>query len=76
MEPYRPFVDQIVLKLVKDGIGELTPESKQLLLKIPMLDVIISQQKSPLMIAVQQTTASLQQCYAGERKTLKYPQFV
>jgi CRISPR-associated protein Cas1 len=76
MEPYRPFVDQIVLKLVKVGIGELTPESKQMLLKIPMRDVIISQQKRPLMIAVQQTTASLQLCYTGKLKTLKYPQFV
>jgi CRISPR-associated protein Cas1 len=76
MEPYRPFVDQIVLKLVKAGIGELTPESKQMLLKIPVRDVIISQQKRPLMIAVQQTTASLQLCYAGKLKTLKYPQFV
>ena len=76
MEPYRPFVDALVLTLVKEGVGELTSESKQTLLKIPTLDVIINQQRSPLMVAVQQTTASLQQCYAGTRKTLKLPSFV
>lgn len=76
MEPYRPFVDQIVLYLVNNGVGELTSESKQTLLKIPTLDVIINQQRSPLMVAVQQTTASLQHCYAGTRKTLKLPSFV
>ena len=76
MEPYRPFVDKVVLQLIADGVGELTKESKQELLKIPVLDVLMSQQKSPLMLAVQQTTASLQQCYAGNKKTIKYPHFV
>ena len=76
MEPYRPFVDEVVLQLVHAGVWELTPESKQELLKIPVLDVHIHQQKSPLMLAVQQTTASLQQCYAGQRTTLKLPTFV
>lgn len=76
MEPYRPFVDTLVLTLVKEGIEELTSESKQTLLKIPTLDVMINQQRSPLMVAIQQTTASLQHCYAGTRKTLKLPSFV
>lgn len=76
MEPYRPFVDEVVLQLAHAGVGELTPESKQELLKIPILDVRINQQKSPLMLAVQQTTASLQQCYAGQRTILKLPTFV
>jgi len=76
MEPYRPFVDQMVVELVNNGVEELTTESKQFLLKIPTCDVEINQQRSPLMLAVQQTTASLQQCYAGKCKTLKFPQFV
>lgn len=76
MEPYRPFVDTIVLALVKNGVGELATESKQELLKITVCDVVINHQKSPLMVAVQQTTASLQQCYAGNRTTIKYPHLV
>ena len=76
MEPYRPFVDQMVVELVNKGVSELTTESKQFLLKIPTCDVKINQQKSPLMFAVQQTTSSLQQCYTGIIKNIKYPQFV
>lgn len=76
MEPYRPFVDQLVLSLVERGEENLTQESKQVLLNIPTLEVMINQQKSPLMFAVQQSTASLQQCYTGVRRTLKLPAFV
>ena len=76
MEPYRPFVDGLVLTLVEQGRKELEQESKQWLLKIPVLDVQINDQKSPLLLAVQQTTASLQQCYGGKRKDLKVPSFV
>ncbi len=76
MEPYRPFVDGLVVSLVEQGRKELDQESKQWLLKIPVLDVQINGQKSPLLLAVQQTTASLQQCYAGKRKGLKLPSFV
>lgn len=76
MEPYRPFVDQLVLELVRslDEYDQLTPSLKQELLKIPTLDVTIGGQKSPLMLAVQQTTSSLAKCYAGELKHLKLPQ--
>jgi len=75
MEPYRPYVDHLVLQLVKEGhVGEeLTPAIKQRLLQIPVLDVVINKKLSPLMNAVSQTTASLYQCYIGERKTLKLP---
>ena len=76
MEPYRPFVDQIVLKLVNEGVGVLTATNKQELLRITTVDVLINQQRSPLMVAVQQTTASMQYCYTGKISTIKYPKFV
>jgi CRISPR-associated protein Cas1 len=76
MEPYRPFVDGVVLELLQEGLGfeELTTAVKQRLLQIPVIDVAINKKQSPLMLAVQQTTASLYACYAGERKKLKLPQ--
>ena len=76
MEPYRPFVDQLVLELVRslDDYEQLTPAIKRELLKVPTLDVMIGGQKSPLMLAVQQTTSSLAKCYSGELKQLKLPQ--
>ncbi len=76
MEPYRPWVDQLVLELVRslDQYEQLTPEIKQQLLTIPTLDVRIDGQKSPLMLAVQQTTSSLAKAYGGGARKLKLPQ--
>lgn len=78
MEPYRPFVDNLVFQIVKSGedISELTRDLKAQLLNIPVIDVEINGQRSPLMIAARQTTASLYQCYAGTLRKIKYPQFI
>jgi len=75
MEPYRPFVDQLVLELVRseDAYDTLTPALKQKLLQIPVLDVAIGSQTSPLMLAAQQTTSSLYKCYAKSAKTITFP---
>ena len=66
MEPYRPYVDELVYSIVKDkGINnlDLSKEIKALLLSIPTLDVVIGGKRSPLMVAVTQTTASLYKCF-------------
>ena len=75
MEPYRPYVDALVCQLVADGhiTEELTVELKRELLQIPTLDVVINGKRSPLMVAVSMTTASLQKCYAGEIRKIVYP---
>ena len=77
MEPYRPFVDKQVIEIMgsSSDITEITKEHKGDLLNIPVLDVIINDKRSPLMIAVQQTTASLAQCFMGEVRKIKYPSF-
>ena len=77
MEPYRPYVDELVYRLVKNkGLptGELTREWKAELLVIPTLDVVISGRRSPLMVAVGQTTASLYKCFSGEQRKVLYPE--
>ena len=76
MEPYRPFVDVLVYEMHQEGINTLDKESKQRLLSIPVLDVKINGQRSPLMIAVGQTTASLYKCFSGELRRVVYPKFV
>jgi len=75
MEPYRPFVDDLVLDIMDryDDYEELTTELKAELLQIPVIDVEIDKKKSPLMNATQITTASLVECFAGVRKRIKYP---
>jgi CRISP-associated protein Cas1 len=77
MEPYRPFVDKIVLKIVNSGIdySNLSKDVKWQLLSIPQTDVIINNKQSPLMIAVTQTTASLNSCFEGSARKIAYPQF-
>jgi len=77
MEPYRPFVDRLVLEIMASGedISELSKPIKAKLLGIPVLDVIVNNQRSPLSIAVSQTTASLAKCYAGELRKITYPSF-
>ena len=76
MEPYRPYVDELVCDIMKKGgdYGMLTKELKGQLLTIPSLDVIISGKRSPLMIAVGQTTASLYKCFNGELRKIAYPE--
>ena len=75
MEPYRPYVDKLVAEIVDSGIdcSTLTKELKSKLLSIPVLDVIINGKRSPLMIAVGTTTASLYKCYSGEIRKIIYP---
>ncbi|HOJ67114.1 MAG TPA: type II CRISPR-associated endonuclease Cas1, partial [Paludibacteraceae bacterium] len=77
MEPYRPFVDRLVFEIVAENgaIDEISQPIKTKLLGIPVLDVMVNGQRSPLMVAVGQTTASLYQCFAGEVRKIKYPSF-
>ena len=76
MEPYRPYVDELVYGIVLSGIdySVLTTEIKAKLLSIPVLDVTISGKRSPLMVAVAQTTASLYKCFSGESRKIMYPE--
>lgn len=76
MEPYRPYVDEVVAEIMRSGIDcdELTTEIKKQLLVIPVREVQINGQRSPLMVAVTQTTASLAKCFSGELRKIVYPE--
>jgi CRISPR-associated protein Cas1 len=76
MEPYRPYVDRLVSEILKSepDCEELTKEIKTRLLSIPTLDVKIAGRRSPLMVAVAQTTASLYKCFDGELRRIAYPE--
>lgn len=78
MEPYRPFVDKVVWNIVRQNgqYLELGPSMKKDLLNIPAMDVMINEEKSPLMLAVQKTTASLAKCFEGKQRKILYPEFV
>ena len=74
MEPYRPYVDELVVCYTNENgyPDELTSEIKRVMLSIPVLDVRINGQRSPLMLAAGQTAASLARCFSGESRKLVY----
>ena len=74
MEPFRPAVDEAVNFIMQHyDEQELTTEIKSELLKVLTRTVYFKNEKSPLMVGLQKTASSLQQCYTGERKKIKYP---
>ncbi|MGV4439625.1 type II CRISPR-associated endonuclease Cas1 [Ornithobacterium rhinotracheale] len=77
MEPYRPFVDQLINQMLANFelTEELTTTHKAELLKIPSLDVVIDSKKSPLMVAMSHTTNSFYECIEGTRRKIAYPEF-
>ncbi len=76
MEPYRPYVDELVLGIIaKYGVQEvITKEMKGDILQIPTLDIKVAGKRSPLMIGVAQTTSSLYKCFSGEIRKVVYPE--
>lgn len=76
MEPYRPYVDIVVRNMINNHVpdNDITKEHKADLLQIPALDVMIANEKSPLMVAVQRTTASLVRCFEGDTRRISYPE--
>ena len=76
MEPYRPYVDYVVYQIIRNHGKDLdiSPNKKKALLEIPAMDVKIDGQKSPLMNAVQRTTASLAKCFEGTTRKILYPE--
>ena len=75
MEPFRPLIDEKVIEIMtKYEDEELTTAIKSELLQVLTRTVYFKDEKSPLMVALQKTSASLQQCFMGTKKKIKYPQ--
>ena len=73
MEPYRPFVDEIVFHLHTNGENSLTKYSKAEILKLLYVDTFFENVTRPLDIGLSITTASLAKCYNGLQKKISYP---
>lgn len=75
MEPFRPIVDETVYGIMQNHEDEeLNTQIKAEILQLLTRTVYFKNEKSPLMVALQKTASSLQQCYYGSRKKIKYPQ--
>lgn len=74
MEPYRPFVDEIVYHLyIDDAVRELDSQAKSKLLRSLFSDVKIGKVTRPLEVALSLTTASLLKMFKGETDKLSLP---
>lgn len=74
MEPYRPFVDEIVYSLTKDDSQfELNKTNKAELMKVLTADVYFSQLKRPLSIGLTFTSASYAKLVMGKSNKLVLP---
>lgn len=76
MEPYRPYVDLMVVDIIQKLHLPpiITTETKRLLLTLSSLDVKIGALTRPLMIAASMTTASLAKCFLGETRKILFPE--
>lgn len=74
MEPFRPLIDEKVFEIMQNyDEQELNTKIKSELLQVLTRTVYFKEEKSPLMVALQKTASSLQQCFMGSRKKIKYP---
>ena len=74
MEPYRPYVDEIVYNLYFNGARELTKEVKAEIIHLLFTDTHFGNITRPLEIALTSTSASLAKCFNGSVKKIVYPQ--
>lgn len=74
MEPFRPLVDEKVFELITmTAEQELTTAVKAEFLKILTQTIYFKEEKSPLMVGLQKSASSLQQCFTGEKKKINFP---
>ncbi|MCQ2063346.1 MAG: hypothetical protein MJY99_08435 [Fibrobacter sp.] len=76
MEPYRPFVDQVVIQLVAQKQRKLTKESKHAFLELFYKEVPFGEQMVQLGTSLTYTAASVAKFFAGETKALAYPRVI
>ena len=73
MEPYRPYVDEIVYDLAMQGRLELTKNNKADLIKVIYADTQFVKVTRPLSVGLSLTSASLAKCFAKEQVKLSLP---
>lgn len=73
MEPYRPYVDEIVFDMYANGERELTKDVKSHLLCLLFTDTVFGKVTRPLDVGLTMTSASLSKCFSGIQKKIIYP---
>lgn len=75
MEPFRPYIDEIVYHLYNEGKENLDKEIKHHIVKTLFCDTKYKRVTRPLDVGITYTCASLAKCFLGDEKTLNFPEF-
>ena len=73
MEPFRPYVDGVVRRLMENEIEDLDRDAKASLVAVTSLDLEGPKGASPLQTCLDRLATSLAQIYMGERDELDLP---
>jgi CRISPR-associated protein Cas1 len=73
MEPFRPFVDQIVVRMLLDGETTMDPATKRRLAAVLCVDLPTRSGISPLATCVNRLAASLGESFVGAAPNLDLP---
>lgn len=74
MEPYRPYVDEVVYGLYKRGVEQLDKEAKSQIVKSLFMDTRFKNVMRPMDIGITYSCASLAKYFAGTAKKLNFPE--
>jgi CRISPR-associated protein Cas1 len=76
MEPYRPFVDLLIHRQIRaiPDYHNITKERKSEFLQLLSSDCIFKSNRSPIMVAMEYSSASLAKCFEGSIKKIDYPE--
>ena len=73
MEPFRPLVDYMAVRLVRAGSEEMTPETKRALAGVLTVDLATERGATPLQTCLERAAQSLAQSYEGGKAALVFP---
>ena len=73
MEPYRPYVDEIVYEMACEDMMVLNQTAKAKLINVLYVDTEFEKVTRPLSVGLSLSSASLVKCYAKEQNTLNFP---
>lgn len=78
IEPFRPCIDEIVYQFHKENPDqlELTTGIKKQLLNVLTIDMGFKGMKTPLMVALSRTTASLMRSFINSKNELELPELI
>jgi CRISPR-associated protein Cas1 len=73
MEPFRPVVDMLVLRLAREGLPGLEKDSRKLLTALPNVDMPLKGEISTVSGCLQALAVSLAGVFTGERRQILLP---